>query len=242
MRHMESMEGRRLLSATLTDGVLSVAGTEGNDRIMIRNAPDGQIAVIESTMQAPGSAPVAPTVTKFALADVTSILVDAKGGNDAVRLMAFKRAESTETGASRVGIPATILGGAGNDMVQGGIGAESIDGGPGLDRLHGGRGNDTIEGGEGNDMIVGGAGEDVLRGGAGNDRIDARDRAADVVDGGDNLEPTSTRPGDVALVDADDVVSNVERVITRPTTPPTGGERSGESVRDDVLGSPVRHA
>ena len=60
----------------------------------------------------------------------------------------------------------------------------TIEGTIGNDTLVGTTGADVICGGSGNDVIRGGGGPDTLLGGTGNDRIEARDRERDVVDGG----------------------------------------------------------
>uniref|UniRef100_A0ACD5GTU8 Calcium-binding protein n=1 Tax=Desertifilum tharense IPPAS B-1220 TaxID=1781255 RepID=A0ACD5GTU8_9CYAN len=65
----------------------------------------------------------------------------------------------------------TLLGEAGNDLIQGGANSDSIDGGDGNDSLLGGGGNNTILGGAGDDSIQGGGGNDSLLGGQGNDII-----------------------------------------------------------------------
>jgi Ca2+-binding RTX toxin-like protein len=71
----------------------------------------------------------------------------------------------------RVKLPATILGGAGNDKLVGGELADSINAGTGNDVVRGMNGNDTIYGSGGHDNLPGDAGADNLRGGAGNDTL-----------------------------------------------------------------------
>jgi Ca2+-binding RTX toxin-like protein len=79
------------------------------------------------------------------------------------------------------GMPATIVGTAGNDALRGtpgndvivGLaGNDVIDGRGGDDLICGGDGNDVLRGGLGNDMIDGGEGDDILWGGAGDDLIE----------------------------------------------------------------------
>jgi Ca2+-binding RTX toxin-like protein len=207
----DSLEKRSLLSATLgADGVLTVTGTTGHDVIDIGLNRNGEIVVREvvrpgrpatppttppTTPPAANARPV-PTITKFAVADVLSIVVDAGDGNDAVHIGATAKRGETQ-------LNATINGGAGHDI------------------LHAGAGNDLVNGGDGDDSIVGGPGADVLNGDAGNDLINAIDRGGvDTIDGGADRSATTGR-GDVALVDAVDVVSNVEKILKRnkPTPP-----------------------
>ena len=81
----------------------------------------------------------------------------------------------------------TIVAGAGDDTITGGTVADSIDGGTGDDSLVGAGGNDTIHGGAGNDTIdVLVAGTVSVTGGEGDDLVNvgATITAGDVLDGG----------------------------------------------------------
>ena len=66
----------------------------------------------------------------------------------------------------------TLIGGAGDDLINGGIGADVLDGGTDNDRLFGG---------EGDDLLIGGIGADVLNGGAGTDTADYSTAGAGVI-------------------------------------------------------------
>ena len=226
---IEGLEQRALLSASVAAGVLTVTGTAGNDNIQIRNGKDettgaAQIVVIESVRPTTkGQTPVAPTVSRFAAAEVTSIVINAGDGNDRVWLRGNRRSPFT--------VKATINGGAGDDRLAGGAGNDTINGDAGNDRLDGGDGDDQLNGGDGNDRINGGRGADLLNGGAGNDLLFAVDRAStDVIDGGTNDPVTATtgtgrnrvrgNPGDVAVIDTGDTVSNVEKTLTAKTRTP----------------------
>jgi Ca2+-binding RTX toxin-like protein len=70
------------------------------------------------------------------------------------------------------------------DILCGGAGIDRIVGNGGGDRLEGGPGPDQLGGEDGDDTLIGGTGRDRIFGGRGRDRIEARDRAADFVDGG----------------------------------------------------------
>ena len=100
------------------------------------------------------------------------------------------------------GMPATIVGTAGNDVLRGtpgndvivGLaGHDVIDGRGGDDLICGGDGNDTLRGGTGNDKLSGGEDNDILWGGAGDDLLEGgpgRDRASggsgnDILRGGE---------------------------------------------------------
>ena len=73
------------------------------------------------------------------------------------------------------GLPATIIGTAGDDV---------ITGTPGDDVIVGLEGDDSIRGGLGNDVICGGPGEDVLSGQGGNDILFG-EQDDDILDGGE---------------------------------------------------------
>ncbi len=68
-------------------------------------------------------------------------------------------------------MPATIRGGAGDDILQGGASGDTIEGGAGSDQISGGDGNDVLRGDSGNDLLVGGDGNDLLFGGSGDDYL-----------------------------------------------------------------------
>ena len=86
---------------------------------------------------------------------VERIVADAGLGNDSISV---DRA---------IKLPATILGGDGNDLLIAGDGDTSLDGGAGNDKLTGNDGNDTLNGGDGDDKIIGGSGKDLIHAGAG---------------------------------------------------------------------------
>jgi Ca2+-binding RTX toxin-like protein len=78
------------------------------------------------------------------------------------------------------GLPDTLAGGVGFNVIDGGGGNDSIEGGVVADTLRGGSGNDTLkglagvdllDGGSGNDTIEGSNGKDTLLGGSGNDTL-----------------------------------------------------------------------
>jgi Ca2+-binding RTX toxin-like protein len=172
---LESLESRRLFTVTLTDGVLTVTGTENADQLVVgRN--ETMIVVNDNG-----------TASQWNPADVNSIAINGLGGDDQIGV--------------RPGLvkPISIDAGAGNDAVHGGTGRERILGGEGNDLLDGGGGGDLLNGGAGDDVIVGGAGEDQMTGGAGNDRFDSVDRNVDLLDGGDGEDYARISVGDHAM-------------------------------------------
>jgi hypothetical protein len=162
---IERLEKRQLLSANLgANGALAVGGTSGGDNIAIRVS--GTKVRVEVNGQ----------LVTFAIASVSSIVVDAGGGNDRVTLGAGITVAFVSGGAGND----TLTGGAGNDTLSGDDGNDSIIGGDGNDALHGGAGadqlfgsagDDHLNGDEGNDTLDGGIGVDTLRGGSGNDQV-----------------------------------------------------------------------
>ena len=152
--------------------------------------------------------------------------IEALGGNDTI--FVFGSAEvhvSAGDGDDQVScleVPATVLGGsgddaiecgAGDDLVRGGPGADLVAAGDGNDRVFGGSGGDGIDGSAGDDVLVGGRGEDDLFGGAGDDvlkgqakvdliRAGAGDdllrgsRGDDVEYGGTGADRVQAGPGD----------------------------------------------
>jgi hypothetical protein len=113
------------------------------------------------------------------------------------------------------GVPATIVGTAGGDVLVGqsgvadviygaggddrivggdfysadqvpGRAAELLCGGPGADSVKGGPGNDKVNGGDGNDVVNGGRGGDIVRGNAGDDEV-IDESFADMDAGNDTL-------------------------------------------------------
>lgn len=72
---------------------------------------------------------------------------------------------------------------AGNDLVCGGDGDDTINSGDGADRVYSGNGNDTVDGGNQSDRLYGGAGDDNLLGSGGNDKLRCG-AGVDTADGG----------------------------------------------------------
>jgi hypothetical protein len=143
--------------AKLKHGVLTIKGTKASEKIALRlQARDA--GVLQVDVGDDGSADFS-----FERADIARIAVDARAGNDLVRI-------DEGNGVFTDGIPTTIDGGDGNDAIAGGKGIET---------LLGGDGNDTIDGNGGNDLARLGAGDDtfVWDPGDGSDTIEGQDGA-----------------------------------------------------------------
>lgn len=135
------------------------------------------------------------------------------GGNDADDFSVFNTAEG----------PTTLVGNGGNDKLSAFDYNDKVDGGAGDDVLVGGYGDDVVTGGPGRDQINGDVRSTTCnyiqcRLPYGNDTIYAQDGEVDSVDCGIGT--------DTAYVDAIDVVSGCENVITG--SGPAGGQPQGD--------------
>jgi Ca2+-binding RTX toxin-like protein len=132
-----------LNGAAVVNGVLTVAGTLGNDTIVV--VPQGKQAAQNTSLKVLLNGKSLGSFT-----GVNAIAVYGVDGNDNIQL----------PGALRVN--ATLDGGAGNDRLKGAAGNDLLLGGAGNDSLNGHTGNDVLIGGLGADHILGGPGEDIL--------------------------------------------------------------------------------
>jgi Ca2+-binding RTX toxin-like protein len=151
--------GAKIGAPKLRHGVLLVNGTRASDRISLR-LKAGDPSTLEVDFD-DGSA-----VFPFARADVTKIVVNARAGNDLVRI-------DESGGVFTDSIPTTLGGGNGNDRLEGGSGSETLIGGSGNDSIDGNRGSDRALMGAGNDTFVWdpGDGSDTVEGQAGKDTM-----------------------------------------------------------------------
>ena len=141
---LESLESRRLLTATLNeDGLLSIHGSDADDNVEVWQ-PSRDVLRVDHN----GAS------TEFVVHDVAQIYVNVFGGNDSVTL-------------GRRAMNAKIIGGEGNDTLSAGEGNDTICGDGGADYLFGGGGHDYLNGGDG----TGSDGDDIL-GGTGWDTVD----------------------------------------------------------------------
>jgi hypothetical protein len=176
---LESLESRRLLAATLQDGVLFVSGRPFSDDILIREEISTRTGekVIVVEIDSPGIE-LPATHQEFPAKDVNSVLVRAGAGDDKVDMAIATYATPALAGTgpltkgTRVDAGPgndTVYGGTARDVVLGGIGDDVVLGMDGNDFIDGGRGEDTLRGGNGNDTLFGGLGDDRLGGDFGND-------------------------------------------------------------------------
>ena len=97
---------------------------------------------------------------------IETILVDARGGDDSVRI-------DDSNGSVTAGIRTVIAGGDGNDTLSGGSSSELLLGGDGNDSIDGNGGNDAAFLGAGDDRFIWdpGDGSDSIEGQDGNDTM-----------------------------------------------------------------------
>ncbi len=196
---LETLELRRLLSFSVSGGVLTVEGTSGNDNIIVTR--DGTNLTIRQN---------GANSTTLA-ADVQKIVINGLAGNDQLAI-----AIGPDHG---VALPATLNGGDGNDRLLGGDKDDQLNGGAGKDFLQGGNGKDVLNAGDGDDVLIGGRGPDVFNGSAGIDTADYHDAQSRLVitldgtanDGAAAVSATDTQPAKPA--EGDNVKGDVENVV-----------------------------
>ena len=167
------------VDARVAGHVLMVKGTRNDDQLTLRLNATSQ-SVLEIDAGNDGSADFS-----FDRAAITEIKVNAKGGNDLIRV---------DEANGLIDEPASILGGNGEDTILGGSG---------IDRIYGGDGDDFIDGNRAADIAFMGAGDDTFRWDPGD--------ASDVVegeDGSDTLFFNGAAGGEIV-----DLSANGERFI-----------------------------
>jgi hypothetical protein len=151
---VESLEDRRMLSASLVHGILKVTGGAGDDAITL-SADTKRITV-----------KIGASSKRFTKTAVKTISIVSGGGDDTVTINSgIKQQITIKAGEG----DDTVSGGSGREIILGQGGDDNLSGGGGSDQIFGGDGNDTIDGGTSSDYLYGDGGDDVITGGAGND-------------------------------------------------------------------------
>ena len=170
---------RVVVTDTLPAGV-TFLGSDG-----CKNDPDGAPACTLSTSLAVGASRSFTIVVAVDGAAVGSTLVNtASVASDTPDTKPGNNTSSVETLVEERltcrGVPATIqgtkgadvlVGTPGDDVIVGRGGNDTIDGRGGNDLICAGRGDDIVTGGSGDDEILGGHGDDQLAGGSGEDLV-----------------------------------------------------------------------
>lgn len=174
---VESLEARRLLAApvvTVSGGVATVNGTDGDDSISVSYVIQNQTALLQFNLNDAQDTADPAQVNKIVVTggagnDVISVLANATDSNSPIPA-------SVDAGIGNDVITTsfandTIDAGAGDDTVFAGLGDDSVFAGDGNDKVLGDEGNDTLSGGANKDTVLGGLGNDRLNGNGGNDRL-----------------------------------------------------------------------
>ncbi|MFO0789890.1 MAG: G8 domain-containing protein [Pirellulales bacterium] len=183
--HIESLEGRQLLSAnqiyfTPTNSAIVIEGTTGADRVNVWSDTSNQVHV---TM-------LNSTGTQSATFDRSTAIEVRFIGSDGDDF--FQNTSTVNSLALGEGGNDILIGGLGGNFLHGGIGNDTLTGNSGVDQLFGEDGDDSLSGAGGNDILYGGAGTDTLVGGDGDDDLYgeegndslAGDDGADYLNGG----------------------------------------------------------
>jgi hypothetical protein len=201
--HIQRLEPRQMFANFfLSDtGILTVNAGPRNNNYFVSAIKDSYVLWGEGD-----------AIAAFKKRDVVGILMFGNQGDDRLSV--------------GVRIPATLVGGAGNDTLLGGTGDDILVGGIGNDRLDGRDGNDILRGDDGNDRLFGSNGDDLLFAGPGNNRSDGgrgTNTALDTPGATDTrrniqtTQPDSFRPTgrefpeSLASVNADATVTVVQR-------------------------------
>jgi Ca2+-binding RTX toxin-like protein len=169
----------------LSDGRFLIAWTDGSIgadqdiRVQLFNANgtrSGEELRVNSNAVAGNQ--INPDVTQLSDGRIVITWRDGPNGDDVFARMIDPRESALNFGGTGgndivfgTRFAETMLGLAGNDILDGGAGSDRIDGGTGADTLQGAEGNDTLFGNADNDQLFGWTGADLLWGGTGNDTL-----------------------------------------------------------------------
>lgn len=157
---LESVEARRMLSADVSHGVLTIEGTRRADTIVLTMDSTKTLRVR-----------IGNTESTFLKKSFSKIRINGGFGDDLITIGSDQKPISIQTSISGGDGSDTLIGGAGNDTVSGGSGADLIAGAGGNDEINGDNGADDLHGGDGRDSVCGGRGDDQLHDDAGRDSI-----------------------------------------------------------------------
>jgi Ca2+-binding RTX toxin-like protein len=178
-----SLTASAAVTATFTNGVLTVFGDGLANNIAISRNAAGAILVNGGAVATRGGTPT--------VANTSQIQVFGLSDNDVISL-------DEANGA----LPrATLFGGTGNDTLTGGSGGDQLFGQSGNDILLGRGGFDLLFGGADNDTLTGGDADDQVFGESGNDRMvwNPGDDT-DLNEGGDGVDTVEVNGGNGAEV------------------------------------------
>lgn len=194
-QRIEGLERRRLLAATLADGLLLITGEADAPNVIEAGVSGGDPSKFEVTIN--GSESEFNTADAQVVRIVGGSLGDSLTMDDSTAIRHFIRGgagDDTITGGggradlrgdtgndtiTANGLRNQVFGNDGDDVIFGesqgrnfivaGDGADTVTGGDFRDIIFGAGGADSIDGGNGSDKIHGGRGNDTLNGGDGDD-------------------------------------------------------------------------
>lgn len=223
MRHIESVESRRLLAASinLIEHTLVVRGAEFPANTIVVASNDDGIHLDVSIDYTPEVGGPQNLSQQFVLADVA--LIKVRGGRRADSISVGTELHPVSINARVNGWSGndTITTGGGNDRIAAGSGADLVNAGGGNDLIHGERGNDTLDGSDGNDSLWGGVGEDVVNGGAGDDVLGGL-LGTNQLTGGDGADKFFVKAGKQSQ--ALDFLEGVDSFVVRGTGSTDGAD------------------
>jgi hypothetical protein len=182
----------------VSDTALRIIDTASeNNAIEVRPGPAGYDIIDDLTFLQAGAGCVQVDPHRVGCPNpITAVAVGAGGGDDVADL-------------AGVALPAFVLGGEGNDLIEGGSGDDVLDGGPGEDTIQGNGGSDRItgagdddalQGDAGGDRITGGQGADIVQGQGGSGDVLAGNQGMDLVEGGSGNDTMTGGSGADVLV------------------------------------------
>lgn len=200
---IERFESRRLLAATLNNGLLSVIGNPYDNRIDISDDGPQIVVTINGAIRRFDSNAVQEIYVRGAdrIFDLTvgtdRIVIDLQESRPLVRVYADGGSDLVRI----TGTPARVFAGDGDDIIKiAGTQRSTVYGGDGNDDidLAENRWRDFIDAAEGDDEIRAGRGQDTIMAGSGNDWVmgDSHgDGDDDWIDGGDDNDRLSGMGG-----------------------------------------------
>ena len=229
---LDALEAREVpaVMAMFNTSTLAVIGDSTANNIVVSADAAGNLQVTNNG----AAVKIVSTLGTATKTSLTSVYVDAKGGDDTIFL--DRSLNVLDANGKLVAAPSGVLsGGSGNDRISAGtggflggvvgnpiVGNLVMDGGAGDDFLDSGFGNDFLLGGDGNDTMRWGPGTlvDAFDGGAGNDTAlvvgngnnqgDAFRLDADPTTGGALFQRTNLVPFKIGLTNIENVVMQTQ--------------------------------
>lgn len=164
---------------SLSDGILLIVGTEGDDLIKLTSQAGGSRPVVVNTWDF--STKKWKSIAQFPKANVTAIHAHLFGGNDQFLASPYGHLHRADV------FPMVVHSGAGSDTIHTGHGSDMVTLEGAFNVAITGAGNDIVQGSDGHDNIQTEHGDDQVLAGGGNDLVMAGP-GEDYVDGGDGAD------------------------------------------------------